>query len=245
MDSLPVVMLAGGNKAKVKVCDLPMMDWVTRAFTNAGHPVTAMIGLCGHEYTDGGVVYLPDRGTLSGNLWSILEAYRDNERVIVTACDIPSVTPEGINFFLRQAELYPKAAIVIPVVEVGAHPGFARFHSTSIWVDRQRITMGNLAVIHPEAVLACREFVDRAILLRKDVFRLAKMIGGDLTKKLIWAQFRRGEGLTLSDIETVVSRLIGVGAKAILCADPGLGFDGDSPKKRAILGRILRDRPTR
>lgn len=56
---LPIVMLAGGDKAQEKVCDRPMMDWVTRAFTNAGHPVTAIIGLCGHGYTDGGSCLSP------------------------------------------------------------------------------------------------------------------------------------------------------------------------------------------
>lgn len=191
----------------------------------------------------GGVVCLPDQGALSSNLWNILETHRDYERILVTTCEIPCVTPEGINFFLQEAELHPQAAIVIPVVEVGVHPEFARFHSTSIWVDRQRITMGNLAVINPEALIACRMFVDRAILLRKKVFCLSKMIGLDLTKKLLWAQFERGEGLALSDIETAVSRLIGVGVKAILCADPGLGFDADTAKKRAMLGRILRNQP--
>jgi hypothetical protein len=240
--ALPVVILTGGNWALEPVHHHPMLFWVMDAFRDAGFPVTASIGRWSGVGRDEKVTILPQQRTLSGNLWSALEHYANYDKVIITTCDIPCVTADGIRSYLHDALQLTSVGVVFPIVEIGVHPEFADFHATGIWVDGRRFTMGNIAVVSPAALQRQKKLVDEAIEKRKNVFALSAMLGLELTSRLAWAQLKQGAGLTLGTLETALGRLIQVPVKAIRSGDPGIGFDADNLPRLRILKGILEAR---
>ena len=237
---IPVVMLAGGDKANLDVGGKPMMRWVVEAFRTAGHPITTM-ALDDRIIGAGIDVLIPEDTGLVGKLFEVLELHREERRVVVTTCDIPCVTPKEITSFLGVASCL-KADVVIPVVQCGVHPEFERFPATKIWVDGKRLTMGSIFVINPASLLRNRGAVEDLIRHRKDVLGLAEVAGPGFVLKFLAAQLMRGRGLSPTNLEAVLSKLVGGISVRAVVAGPGIGFDGDNPNRCELLARILEER---
>src|SRR5204863_2136106 len=130
--------------------------------------------------------------------------------VLLVTADVPALTAEGIDTFVR-AGLETAADAVYPVIPQAANEArFPGIRRTYLRLTDGVFTGGNLFLIRPEALLRQREIIRRAHAARKRPLRLALMVGW----RTLWRLWRGR--LSLADAEAAISRLLGLTARAFV-----------------------------
>lgn len=154
-------------------------------------------------------------------------------KVLVTAADIPMITPEAISDFLdlcgqREGELH------YPVVSKEAndqkYPGVKRTYAP---LKEGRFTGGNLMLVDPRIVERCALMAEKMVERRKDPVALSQLLGWRFVIKFL---LRR---LTLAEAEKKVSILLGVRGVAVISNYPEVGVDVDKPSDLQLARRLL------
>ncbi|NPV92641.1 MAG: NTP transferase domain-containing protein [Firmicutes bacterium] len=153
--------------------------------------------------------------------------------VLVTAADIPMITPEAISDFLqlcrqREGDLY------YPVVSKAAneykYPGVKR---TYVPMKEGLFTGGNLILINPEIIDRCAPMAEKMVARRKDPMALSQLLGFRFLLKFLLRQ------LTLEEAEVKVSELLGIRGVAVISSYPEVGVDVDKPSDLQLARRLL------
>lgn len=261
---VPVVMFAGTSlkdeerwghipnfrgKAFIKVGGRPMMHWVIDAIQAAGLDLQIIVGewVIGKEYRQitNGPLYLPGSGSLAGNLWKILNRLNGVKTLLALTCDIPDIGEWALREFLMRAGEVDGLALSI-VDARRCRKKYPGSRSTVVWIKGVPYTLGNAMIMDRSVLLANKGLVEQAISLKKSPLKLAGLLGWWFVARLIASYMTFGATLSLPALEQAFSRLLGgISVNAVICDDPGLAYDGDSPKACAILDRALRDRNTK
>ncbi len=245
--SVDVVVLAGGrnsaemaaatgveNRALTPLGARTMLDYVTSALGGASS--------VGEIYVAGDVpagnAYHTVRGgeTLLDNLM----AGGGGDRVLISTSDIPFLTPEAVEDFIRRA-VQSGADLCCSYVPVDlCYARFPDMKRTAIKLREGSLTLGNLMLVNPRFLRTHQETIARAYAARKSPIQIARMLGLGLPMRLLLAQFLTPSLLTLGALEQAVSRLLG-GARAVGIRSeyPEIGTDVDKPEDVAIARRIL------
>lgn len=251
-----VVVLAGGrnsaemaaatgveNRALTPLGARTMLDYVTSALREA--PSLGEIYVVGD--VPAGPNYRNVKGgeTLLDNLMAGLRAAAaggsEGDRVLISTSDIPFLTPEAVEDFLRRA-VQSGADLCCSYVPVDlCYARFPDMKRTAVKLREGRLTLGNLMLVNPRFLRTHQETIARAYAARKSPVQVARMLGGSLLTRLLLAQFVAPSLLTVGALEQSVSRLLGGGARAVGIRSeyPEIGTDVDKPADVAIARRLL------
>ncbi|CAN5892128.1 nucleotidyltransferase family protein [soil metagenome] len=140
-------------------------------------------------------------------------------RLLVLSADIPWVTPQALDRFVTDA---PAADLVYPVIpQKVAEARFPGQKRTYAAVREGRFTGGNMTLLTPDAVGALLGFMDRLYEGRKNPLTLASIFGLNTAFRLLAGR------VTIPELETRATKLLGVSARAYISPDASLGADVD------------------
>jgi GTP:adenosylcobinamide-phosphate guanylyltransferase len=244
------VVLAGGkadeafraatgvdNRALAPAAGRPMVVWVLEALARAEMVErVVLVGAEGLTETPELRQHLRGGSDLMESIERGLGACPGAGAALLVTADIPAITPEGIDAFVR-AGLETGADFVYPVIPRAANE--ARFPGLKRTYRRLRdgvFTGGNVVLVRPAALLRQRDLVCRAYAARKHPLRLARMLGWSALWRLLWGR------LSIADAEAAVSRLLGVRSRAVITDHAELGADVDQVSDLAAMSAYLQER---
>lgn len=163
--------------------------------------------------------------SLEAGTSSVLEFSPPVDWVLIITADLPHLTTEDIDTFLRECE--PAIAggaelcysVVPERVMEAAYPGEKRTYVP--FVDG-RVTGGNLGLVHKDLIPKLLEFVEEIFKHRKNPLALARMFGIGTILALV---FRRAR---IAGVEKRASELIGAPLKAVLTSRASIANDVDA-----------------
>jgi molybdopterin-guanine dinucleotide biosynthesis protein A len=244
------VVLAGGradnaflaasgveNRALAPLAGRPMVAWVLEAL-QAAQTVERIVLVGAEGLTEAPGVRQQLRG--GGDLMETIErgigACPGAAFVLLVSADIPALTAEGIDAFVR-AGMETGADFVYPIIPRAANearfPGVKR---TYLRLTDGTFTGGNLVLVRPQALLSRRDLVRQTYAARKKPLRLAVMLGWGTLWRLLWRR------LSVSDAAAAVSRLLGVRSAAVITEHAELGADVDHAADLLAMERYLEGR---
>jgi CTP:molybdopterin cytidylyltransferase MocA len=185
------------------------------------------------EYGSDRVLVLEPAGGMLENLAAGLEALSGFSRVLVVTGDIPLLTAEIVEEFIRlcgdaEAEVYYP---IIPREAVETrYPGVQR---TYVRLREGSFTGGNVGLVDPRALKRSLERAGDFVRLRKKPFRLALVVGPGF-----FCRFLLGR-LSVKNVERRMCRLLGFSGRAVIADLPEIGVDVDKPADLAAVKAIL------
>ena len=236
----PLFELSNGrNKALIPVAGRPMVQWVIDALCGSRRVEKMVLiglqpesGLQSSKPTE----YMAEGGSMLANVKAGLEYLNltrpANTHVLLVSCDIPTITPEIVDWRIEKAE---QADADLDYAVVRREVMEARFPDSNRSYLRIRdgeFCGGDLNVLR--VGLAEREMLwEKLIEARKNVLRQASMLGWDL---LFLALTRM---LTLENAERKVSSRLKLKGHATISPFAELAMDADKPHQLSILDRDL------
>lgn len=219
---------AHGVKVKplIPIHGVPMAVYVLQALKDSGQVGrVAYVGPTTPEIEALIDLRVTDHGTLLSNLEAGVEALtkaglRPGERVLVVTADIPMLTAQQVTDVLNAA---PKeAGLVYPVVRredcEKAYPSVKRTYAK---VRDGTFTGGNLFILDPTLIEQFLPKLREVLAARKAPLKLAGIIGPSTLFKLLIGR------LTIANLESKVSQILGVPARALITPHAAVGTDID------------------
>ncbi len=143
----------------------------------------------------------------------------DPARVLAVSADLPWLTAQTVDTFIRDA---PPAAAVYPVIpkEVAERqfPGQKRTYAN---LREGAFTGGNAVLLEPRILPTLLPFVERAYEGRKNPLSLAKLVGVRFALSLLAGR------LSVAALEGRISEILKMDVRAYLSQDAALGADVD------------------
>lgn len=247
------VVLAGGDgavidpacrfKGLLPIAGRPMVEWVTDALRAAETirevavvvPTAENLG----RWVDGvGKIVVSD-GAFVDNVVAGVGAFRGERPVLLATGDIPAITPEAIDDFVR-ASLATGADVTYPLVrKEDVMAQFPGSHRTFIRLLDGSVTGGNMMLVNPALLLANQEIGGRIFATRKNPAAMARIIGIRFVVKLVLGR------LTVPEVERKLGQLIGGTGAAIYTRHASVGADVDKPVDVVVAERVLYERSPR
>lgn len=223
------------NRALIPVNGRPMISYVVDAL--GGAECVERIVVVGDLPDSPEYFRVGDQGGFVENLFAGLEFWRDADYALVATADIPFVTSESIDDFVRTG-LALGVDVVYPVVQVeDCYRRFPGIKRTAASLRDGRLTGGNMALVRPAFMLAQRNRIADAYDARKSPLRLALMLGLGTTIRALVALTVAPAMLSVSRLEAAVGRLLGGTARAYISQYPEIATDIDRPSDLEAIGR--------
>ena len=245
---LPAIILAGGNsapdfcaeagtsvRALADINGRPMVAYVIRALRAA-----ALVGkiivvgpdeMAGQARADEFVTACDD---LAENVARGLAGCDSAGCALLISADVPFVTPEAIDDFIRRSAETGADCCYAAVTLEACRRRFPGMKRTAINAEGTRVTGGNAVYQRVAAYERERAFLQEAHRRRKNPLFLAGLIGPPTIARLVIGR------LSISDIERAASRAMGVSCRVILSPHAEIGTDIDRPEDLRRAREILR-----
>jgi GTP:adenosylcobinamide-phosphate guanylyltransferase len=236
--SIPAVILAGGgakpdivealgvpHRALAKVHGKPMIEYVVAALQAS--PSIGDIFVVADFEPPAGAIQVADHGGFVENVMAGIEAAGGKGKVLLTTADLPFLTADAVEDYLRLA-LLANVDIAYAVAPVSLcttnYPGIRR---TAVKVREGELTGGNLVLASAEFLLKQRNRIQSSYAARKSPPRLAMMLGPGVIGRLVASLVGFRQALTIPALEKAASRLLGGKAVAIISNYPEVATDLD------------------
>jgi hypothetical protein len=178
---------------------------------------------------------LPAGDLLTENLFQGARAAQ-SERILVVTGDVPLATSQTWMQFVEGAGARSLDAAYPIVSKTDCDAQFPGGKRTYAPLKEEQFTGGN-AFLLPRAHLESLEsLISQAFAARKNPFALAQMLGAGFIARAL------SKRLTVGDVETKVSKMIGCRAGAVRMSDAAIAFDIDKAEDLALAARVLRER---
>ncbi|HOO55993.1 MAG TPA: nucleotidyltransferase family protein [bacterium] len=254
MGKVDVLILAGGdlsdelkkyssgydNRSFLKIGDRYMIEYVVDAIR--GVPEVGRILVVGMKQPleellgDRVDEVLESKPGMLDNLSMGIEKFKDNDRLMISTCDIPLITTEIIVRFLDACKTQ-EADLYYPIVEKKFNDKkFPTTKRTYFRLKEGVFTGGNIFILNPAVLASNWGYVDRAIAARKSPLRMLGIIGLGFILKFVFRQ------LSLRDIEEKVEKIFGVKGGPVLVEDPEIGVDVDKESDYLLVRDVLEER---
>ena len=227
------------SRAMIRLGEKTMLQWVVDALRAS--PSVGRMAAVGEVSGDGLDMVIEPGTTLVENMKRGIEALGEAERVLVVSSDIPLLTAEAVEDFIARAEkldvdlAYP----ILPKSHCEARfPGIKRTYLTT---GDGVFTGGNLMMVRPEFVARNWEAISGAYAARKQVVKLARMIGIGVLLRVLAAKLLPGI-LRISMLEQAAGRMLDAHVAAVVSAFPEIGEDVDKASDLEAVRRILAGR---
>lgn len=246
---IDAIVLAGGkcpgplrecsgedNEALIKIGSKPMVNYVAEALNDSKY--VNHIAIVGPEkikeqLPEGNITVVSPEETPLENLTKGLKYVDSSKMVLIATCDIPLLTPEGVDNFIQSSAgegvdfFYP----IVPMDSV--YRLFPDIRRTSVKLAEGIFTGGNLFLINPMAVGGCTKKVEKFVALRKSPIKLCRLLGLTFVFKFLLKR------LSVPELEEKVSELLGIKCRAVITLYPEVGVDIDKPSDYSIVSAYL------
>lgn len=224
------------NKALISIAGKPMFEHVFNALLESS--VVKQIVVVGPvsefgRYAGARVDVIEDTGDMVDNCLVAIRRLPQTERVAVVTSDIPMITTAVIDTYLASLQsregdfFYP---IIVKEVNEQRYPGVKRTYAR---LREGTYTGGNLQVVEPRVAEAMAGKMKEFVALRKNVLALCSLIGLKFLLKLVLGQ------LSIPEVESRMSELLGCKCVAVVCPHPEIGTDVDKDSDLELARRIL------
>jgi molybdopterin-guanine dinucleotide biosynthesis protein A len=177
--------------------------------------------------------FRPDGVRMRDSLRNGLGGFAPGEDVLVSASDLPVLSPEATaDFVERIAEL--RADVVYGCVEKNAH--LARYPDVPhTWARMRDGTFcgGGMVAIKPRALPLLERFIERLGAARKHPFRLASLFGWDMLALFAMRQ------LSIAQAEARASKILGARVRALVSSYPDMAVNVDRVSDVALARRLV------
>jgi len=211
------------DRALIPVADAPMILRVLQALeTASGIEQIAVVAQPSVLGIVPQAINVEAGGRMVDNLQRGLAA-TTSAQVLVCTCDIPLVSATTFEEFLRSAsarELELAYPIVRRATSESAFPGGRRTYAK---LADGEFTGGNAVIVPRRIIGRVSELIDAAYNARKNPLALAKMLGPAFMMKFV------SKRLSIADVETKATNVLGCRAGAIEMQDASIAFDVDKP----------------
>lgn len=236
--SVVAVVLAGGDpqdalarqagvavKALVPFAGKPLVCHVLQALQESGSVAALVyVGASPPSATEIALA-VPAGETLAQSMAIGLETAQGlvapGQRVLVVTADLPWLSPEAVDHFVRGS---PLAGLVYPIISrktaEAQFPGQAR---TYVKLREGQFTGGNIVLLEPQIIPKLLPFVDSVYRARKNPVLLASLLGVRTVFRLLTGR------LSLAELEAHVSKLLDDEVRAFPTPYACLGADVDKP----------------
>ncbi|MFC4454390.1 NTP transferase domain-containing protein [Deinococcus sonorensis] len=222
-------------KPQIQLEGRPMAGYVLQALRDSGR--VAQVAYVGPvpDGQDAGVdLRLTDHGSLLANLEGGARALAEHSgtpHMLVVTADIPLITAQMVQDVLDSA---PDAGLVYPIVrrEVceAAYPGVKRTYAR---LQDGTFTGGNLFLLDARLISRVLPRLREVLATRKQPLKLASLIGYGVLLRLLLGQ------LSIQQLETRVSALLEVPARALITEHAAIGTDVDKDGDLELVTRVL------
>ncbi|MCB0825165.1 MAG: nucleotidyltransferase family protein [Armatimonadetes bacterium] len=149
----------------------------------------------------------------------------EGEKVLLVTVDIPFITTEGLQEFLDAAPT--DAGIAYPIIRSEAcQEAFPELPRTTLKLAEGEFTGGNIALITRSKMLEAIPVIERAYAARKSPIKLASIVGWDTLSAVLVGKFFP-QKLKIADLETKVSKFLGISVRGVISNDAAIGTDID------------------
>lgn len=229
------VVLAGGgredwfaqegvaNKSLLRIDGRPMVEFVLRALRGS-HYLKHLILVSNFQIGDE-LKPLVDKVVPAGNTMEeniergVMET--SSPLVALMGSDIPLISTQTVDRVISLCESY-SASLYLPVVRKEdierVFPGSQR---TYAHLKEGNVKAGNLFLFRRENWHTVENFLSRVVAGRKQIWKLASILGAKCLFKFLVGQ------LSIEELEKVVSRATSLPVKALIIDAPDLGVDVD------------------
>lgn len=224
-------------KPLIEVAGRPMGQWVLEALRESGQVARiAYVGPLVGEMSELVDVRVTDRGTLIANLEAGIAALREpgnapQRRVLVVTADIPMLTGQQVREVLASA---PDSGLVYPIVKKevcqAAYPEVKRTYAR---LKDGTFTGGNLFLIDPALIGKFLPRLRAVLDARKQPLKLAGIVGPAFLVKMLLGR------LQITELETRISQILGVEARALITPHAAVGTDVDKEEDLALAEKLL------
>jgi GTP:adenosylcobinamide-phosphate guanylyltransferase len=246
------MILAGGEgaiidptvaiKGLVPVAGKPMIEWVVDAM-RAAESIAEIAVVVPSAQNLGAWADKVDRLVVSDasfidNAIAGAEQFKNDRHVLGATGDLPALTPEAIDDFVRQS-LAAGAEFSYPLVRAedmeAQFPGSQR---TYVKVAGGRVTGGNMSLLSADLLKRNRDIGQRLFETRKSPVAMARVIGVPFIFKYLTGRLR------VDDVERKMEQLLGARCAAVYTSHASIGADVDKPIDVVVASRVLYQRAT-
>lgn len=165
-----------------------------------------------------------------------VEATSGAEQVLVITGDLPFLTAEAINDFVRQSALSRADVTYSIIPKESCERRFPGGHRTYARLREGTYTGGNVVVLSREFVRTRRDLIESLYSSRKNVVKLAAILGLPFLLGLLTHR------LTIPKLEARASRIVGAKVSAIVTSYAEIGFDVDKMDDLNLARRVADSR---
>jgi len=179
------------------------------------------------------VVLVEQRGSMIDNLMAGIEEVPDSKKALALSSDIPFITGEALDGFIRLCEEMPAQvhyALVPKSVNEARFPGVQR---TYINMADAVVTGGNAFMIEPEVVRRNHEVIKQALGMRKKPLALLSMLGLPFIIKYLIGR------LAIADVERKAKTWLDIVGRGVIVPYAEIGVDVDKPSDYELACRAL------
>jgi len=248
---MDVIMTAGGlmgpedplrimtgvtKKALLRINGKPMIHYVVDAL--AGSPEVErfiIVGLSPEESPDLGVpaTFVPAQGSLFDNVVAgfekLQEISSDAQLVILSTADIPLLTTEMVNWFIRTCTETDHDLYYTIVERSVMEERFAKAARTFVPLRERAYCGGDILMARTDVIHCNQALVDQLMEARKSFWKQVRLVGLGF---LIRFALRR---LAVADAERHLSKVLHVRGRAIPTPFAEMGMDVDKPHQLEIV----------
>lgn len=212
------------NKALIKIRDRFMIEYIVDSLVQAACVDRIIIvgPECLKEIVGDRVEAVHDStNSIIENMRKGISSLNDDNHVIVCTCDIPLVSGEAIEDFVRQC-LDKNVDIGYPIIEKSLNDKkYPDVKRTYVKTKDGIYTGGNIIYVNPLVLDECYKIAESLVENRKSAIKMGKTIGiGTLIRLCLGI-------LKVGSVEKKASKLFGINIRAIETLYPEIGNDVD------------------
>jgi GTP:adenosylcobinamide-phosphate guanylyltransferase len=159
------------------------------------------------------------------------------DRVLVATADIPFISAEAADDFVRSALECGKEFCYSVVPVRLTHERYPQLRRTSVKLKDGEFTGGNLVLITKEVVRRNADLIDRIFEKRKNPFALARVLGAGFLLRLALAP----RTITIDGLVRHAESIIDGTIAVIVSEYPEIATDIDKPEDLEIARRMFED----
>lgn len=212
-------------KALIDIGGEPMLAKVVRAACSA--PLSGEVAVIGPPEledvaaSEGAKLYTPSEDSFLANLQVAASVFSQYPLILVSSCDIPLVSPQGLNDFIKKG-LASGADFCYSIVRQSAvDEAFPGGQRTVVRLQDGSFTGGNAVLVTPEFLQRESALIEQTFEARKSVLKMLRILGLPFALRFVLGR------LTIEMLERRASEILKCTAKAIVSEDPALAFDVD------------------
>lgn len=165
---------------------------------------------------------------------AVEEQKPDNHKIIFVCDDVPLLTAEAVQSFLRSCEDQPEGEMYYTIIRKETcerqYPEGIRTYGP---LSDGKFTGGNLTLLTQSAIAKTQGMAKLLYENRKQPFKLCGLLGWWLVVRAVF------HCLASKDVEKRCSELMGVCCKAVITEHACIGMDMDKPADWELMQKLL------